>query len=55
MKIFLKNTISLINDLHSYFDGSINEQCLEFNECNAYLPFNADGKPIFGIEYKMLS
>jgi hypothetical protein len=29
----------------------VNEQCVEYNECQLFQPFIAAGKPVFHIEY----
>lgn len=34
------------------FDGAINEQCFEFDECDQMMPFRNLAKPIFVIQYK---
>lgn len=31
--------------------ASVNEQCVEYNECEKYAPFIAQGKPVFHVEY----
>ena len=33
------------------FDGSLNEQCHQYNECYTYAAFAAAGKPTFNAEY----
>jgi hypothetical protein len=30
---------------------TVNEQCVQLEECEAYSPFVQDGKPVFHIEY----
>ena len=61
MKAFLKNDLSQIADDASYpqgkglakiFDGAINEQCFEFDECDDLAPFRDLQKPVFVIQYK---
>jgi hypothetical protein len=47
----LKNNLGLIPDLVDHFDFAVNEQCHEFDECDAYAPFLAAGKPVFNAEY----
>lgn len=49
---FLKNTIGLIPQLISYFDGAINESCQKFNECSEYSVFINAGKPVLATEYE---
>jgi hypothetical protein len=61
MKAFLKNDLTQIADDPGYpggaglakiFDGAINEQCFEYDECDQMLPFRDQQKPIFVIQYK---
>jgi len=40
-----------IPDLIPHFDWALNEECFQFNECEALLPFIAAGKPVFNVEY----
>ncbi|MGK0277117.1 MAG: hypothetical protein ACI9N0_003516 [Ilumatobacter sp.] len=49
--IGLKNDLEQIPLLVDYFDFAVNEQCVEYDECDAYEPFATAGKPIFGAEY----
>ncbi len=47
----LKNDLEQIPLLVDDFDFAVNEQCVEYDECDAYEPFATAGKPIFGAEY----
>ena len=47
----LKNDGDQASALVEYFDFSVNEQCHEFDECDALSPFLRSGKPIFNAEY----
>jgi hypothetical protein len=49
----LKNDLDQIPDLVSSFDFAIDEQCAQYDECDALTPFVAAGKPVFEIEYKL--
>lgn len=49
--IGLKNDLEQIPQLVADFDFAVNEQCVEYDECDAYEPFVTAGKPIFGAEY----
>jgi endo-alpha-1,4-polygalactosaminidase (GH114 family) len=49
--IGLKNDLEQIPLLVDDFDFAVNEQCVEYDECDAYEPFATAGKPIFGAEY----
>lgn len=52
LKIGLKNDLDQIKDLEKYFDFAVNEQCLQYEECDKLKPFQDSKKPIFEIEYK---
>lgn len=47
----LKNDLDQIPELVAYFDFAVNEQCHEYDECDALQPFVAAGKPVFNAEY----
>jgi hypothetical protein len=47
----LKNDLEQIPDLVSQFDFAVNEECLEYDECEAYGPFLDAGKLVFSSEY----
>jgi hypothetical protein len=47
----LKNDLEQIDDLVDVFDFAVNEQCHEFDECEAYAPFLDGNKPVFNAEY----
>ena len=49
--IGLKNDIDQIPDLVDHFDFAVNEQCHEYDECEAYAPFVDRDKPVFNAEY----
>jgi|GEM_PF-581403 len=51
LAVALKNDLDQIPDLVVYFDFSVNEQCHEFDECDALQPFIDAGKPVFNAEY----
>ena len=51
LSVSLKNNLEQIPELVQYFDYAVNEQCLEYNECNLLKPFTQSGKPVFHIEY----
>lgn len=52
LSVGLKNDLEQIPDLVAYYDFAVNEQCFEFNECDALTPFIDAGKPVFNTEYK---
>ena len=47
----LKNADRHVPDLVDDFDFAVNEQCHEFDECDAFVPFIDQGKPVFNAEY----
>lgn len=49
----LKNDDDQVQDLVRWFDASLVEQCFEFDECEAYLPFVRAGKPVWVAEYSL--
>jgi hypothetical protein len=51
MKIGLKNSLDIVNNLASAMDFAVNEQCAQLGECRAYEQFLALDKPVFHIEY----
>ncbi|MFH1405413.1 MAG: endo alpha-1,4 polygalactosaminidase [Patescibacteria group bacterium] len=52
LSIGLKNDLDQIEDLVDYFDWALNEQCVQYNECNLLLPFIKAEKAVFGVEYE---
>jgi hypothetical protein len=52
LSIGLKNALDLIPDLVDDFDWALNEQCFQYEECEALLPFIAQSKAVFGVEYE---
>lgn len=54
MAWFLKNDIngdSIITDIEPLADGTVNEQCWQYDECSALEPFVKAGKPVLNVEY----
>ncbi len=51
LAVGLKNDLDQIPRLVDHFDFSVNEQCHEFDECDALAPFIDAGKPVFNAEY----
>ena len=52
LSIGLKNDIEQISDLVDDFDWELNESCFYYDECDLLLPFLAQNKPVFVIEYE---
>jgi hypothetical protein len=51
ISIGLKNAGEVLTNLTSLVHFSVNEQCVEFKECDSFAPMVAAGKPVFHIEY----
>ena len=51
LSIGLKNDLDQIPELVDYYDFSVNEECFEYEECEALLPFITSGKAVFNAEY----
>jgi hypothetical protein len=49
----LKNDPDQARRLVAYFDFSLVEQCIQYTECGAFLPFIRAGKPVLEVEYKL--
>ncbi len=53
LAVGLKNYVEKAGVLVGDFDFAVNEQCFEFGECEALLPFVRAGKPVFHVEYEV--
>lgn len=51
LSIGLKNDLEQVPDLVDHFDFAINEQCVQYAECDRLLPFIRAGKAVFHVEY----
>ncbi|RGP66740.1 hypothetical protein FSPOR_6480 [Fusarium sporotrichioides] len=51
MSTGLKNAGSVISEVISDVHFSVNEQCVEYSECDTFAPFIDHDKPVFHIEY----
>lgn len=51
MAIGLKNAGAIIPDVIDFIDFSVNEQCIQYNECDTFAQFIDNDKPVFNIEY----
>ena len=47
----LKNGGDILNRVVGVAEFSVNEQCVQYNECDLYQPFIKQNKPVFHIEY----
>ena len=53
MSVGLKNDLDQVPDLVGDFDFAVNEQCLQYDECDALEPFVRAGKAVLHVEYEM--
>lgn len=53
MSVGLKNDLRQVADLVDDFDFAVNEQCVEYNECQALRPFLNAGKAVLHAEYNV--
>ncbi len=53
LSVGLKNDLDQVAELVDYFDFAVNEQCFEYEECDALLPFIEKKKAVFGVEYDL--
>jgi len=51
MSIGLKNAGDIIPDVLNITHFSVNEQCVQYDECDTFAQFVTAGKPVFHIEY----
>ncbi|KAH7007058.1 glycoside hydrolase superfamily [Ilyonectria destructans] len=51
MSIGCKNSAEIVSQVVGSVDFVTVEQCIEYNECDAYAPYIKAGKPVFHIEY----
>ncbi|MBU4188171.1 MAG: endo alpha-1,4 polygalactosaminidase [Propionicimonas sp.] len=51
LAIGLKNATDLIGKAKGLVEFAVNEECLEYDECSAYLPLLKAGKAVFHVEY----
>ncbi|KAL8709493.1 MAG: hypothetical protein Q9220_005735 [cf. Caloplaca sp. 1 TL-2023] len=51
MSVGLKNAGTILREVESRLQWSVNEQCVQYDECDTYQPFVDHGKPVFHIEY----
>ncbi|TVY82951.1 hypothetical protein LSUE1_G007915 [Lachnellula suecica] len=51
LSIGLKNAAELVEQTLDIMEWQVNEQCVQFEECNLFQPFVDAGKPVFHIEY----
>lgn len=52
LSVGLKNDLNQVEALQPWFDWALNEECLQFQECELLLPFVHANKAVFGVEYQ---
>jgi hypothetical protein len=52
MAVFEKNDPEQARRLEPYFDGVLDEQCNQYQECGSFEPYLKAGKPVLNAEYK---
>jgi len=53
LSVALKNDVEQVEDLVTYFDYAVNEECFTYDECDLLTPFVDAGKAVFGVEYAL--
>lgn len=51
LSVGLKNALELVSELVGAFDWALNEECLDYDECQDLQPFLDAGKAVFHVEY----
>ncbi|KAJ9633054.1 hypothetical protein H2204_007444 [Knufia peltigerae] len=51
LSIGLKNAGAIIDDVVECMEWSVNEQCVQYTECDTYAVFIQHQKPVFHVEY----
>lgn len=51
LSIGLKNAGDIVPDIIDKMEWSVQEQCIQYDECDSYRPFLDQGKPVFHVEY----
>ncbi|MEY4578070.1 MAG: hypothetical protein RL701_2773 [Pseudomonadota bacterium] len=51
LSVGLKNSLGLAASLVSSFDWALDEECLQYDECDSLVPFISAGKAVFHCEY----
>lgn len=51
LAVGLKNATGQVPHLVDVYDFAVNEECFNYDECEALLPFIDAGKPVFHVEY----
>ena len=51
LSVGLKNDVEQLGELRDWFDWALNEECVAYDECDAYQPWLKAGKAVFHTEY----
>jgi hypothetical protein len=51
LAVGLKNAAEIVSSVWSNVEWQVNEQCLQYDECDVFQPFIDARKPVFHIEY----
>jgi hypothetical protein len=51
LAVLQKNGPELVSALEPYFDGALDEQCNQYQECGSFAPYVRAGKPVLDAEY----
>lgn len=51
LAIGLRNAGEIVDDVLPEMEWVVNEQCIQYDECNLFAPFITANKPVFHIEY----
>jgi len=51
LSVGLKNDLDQVGELEPLFDWALNEECVDYDECEALMPFITAGKAVFHVEY----
>ncbi|HEY3775907.1 MAG TPA: endo alpha-1,4 polygalactosaminidase [Solirubrobacteraceae bacterium] len=52
LAVFQKNDPEQTSTLQPFFDGALDEQCRQYDECSDLQPYVAAGKPVLDAEYQ---
>jgi hypothetical protein len=53
LAVFQKNDPEQAGQLEPHFDGVLDEQCNQYNECSSFKSYLAAGKPVLNAEYDL--
>ena len=53
LSVLLKNDPDQVKTLEPYYNGGVDEQCFQYQECESFEPFVKAGKPVFEVEYSL--